>query len=356
MESYEDILKRMTEKYTEITGAVPHEASDISIRLRVLSGEIYNSLVSFEWLKRQMFPDTAQGEYLDRHAQSRGICRREAGYASGEVTFMVGLVALADVEIPCGTIVATSGDDPLRFETTRTATIHIGSSQAIVPVRALKPGKKYNVSAGTVTVMVTPPVGVNSIRNADAFEGGSEIEDDESLRSRIIESYKFASNGTNCAYYKNLALEVPGVSGASVVPKSRGAGTVDVYISCEGKDAGDEVLDKVQAIMNLEREVNVDVSVDRAQPRKVSFYLRLEVKDGYEFSAVKARCEGALRDYVASVDVGGRVLLTEAGDKIYHTEGVREYSFDPMMNFDTVLGDDEYATIDRIVITEGVRV
>ena len=89
METYDEIYTRMKEKYEDESAYEIDPASDIAIRLKVLAGEIYNAQCSLEWLKRQMFADTATGEYLDLLAQQRGITRKAATKASGQLTFSV---------------------------------------------------------------------------------------------------------------------------------------------------------------------------------------------------------------------------------------------------------------------------
>ncbi|MGN0452782.1 MAG: baseplate J/gp47 family protein [Ruminococcus sp.] len=354
MITYEEIYRRMKEKYAELSGAVPDDVSDIALRLRVLGGEIYSSLVNAEWIKRQMFADTAEGEYLDRHAESRGLLRRGAGFTSGEVTFSLSQPAVADVEVPKGTIVATSGEAPLRFETLFAVVIGQGETEATAFVRALEGGRAYNVKAGEIRIMVTSPAGVDSVSNRKSFSGGTDTESDEALRQRIIDSFKLVSNGTNCAYYKNSALSVEGVSGAGVVPRARGAGTVDVYISADGTAVSDETLQNTQNTLSKLREVNVDVLVKKAEAAYTSLYIRLDVKDGFEFSVVKDRCIAEINDYVASRGVAGSVILTEAGERIFHIEGVKEYCFVPSINADLRCGENQYPVLKTLVITEGV--
>ena len=43
METYDEIYRRMSEKYTAESGFEIDPSSDIAIRLRVLAGEIYNA-------------------------------------------------------------------------------------------------------------------------------------------------------------------------------------------------------------------------------------------------------------------------------------------------------------------------
>ena len=67
--TYESVLKDMLAAYEAETGFVPDEASDISIRLRVLASQIHSAAETGKWLLRQMFFSTAEGEFLDRHAE-----------------------------------------------------------------------------------------------------------------------------------------------------------------------------------------------------------------------------------------------------------------------------------------------
>ena len=59
-------------------------------------------------------------------------------------------------------------------------------------------------------------------------------ETDDELRKRIRDTYINTSNGTNAAYYEQLALTVDGVAKASAVGKARGVGTVNVYVTGAG--------------------------------------------------------------------------------------------------------------------------
>ena len=66
METYEEILSRMQEKFAELAGYPADEASDIGIRLRVLAGEIYSLTASMNWLEQQLFAQTALVSSRDR--------------------------------------------------------------------------------------------------------------------------------------------------------------------------------------------------------------------------------------------------------------------------------------------------
>ena len=354
MESYEEVLERMSERYKELTGITPGEDSDIGVRLRILAGEIYSTQVNIDWLRRQTNFTTAQGEYLDYHAQQRGIARHEASKSVGNVIFSLSLPAASDVTVPKGTVVSTSDAEPLCFETVEEVIISAGTTAIHADVEAIEAGRRYNVTEGKISSFVTPVALVSSVTNPDPLEGGSDEESDENLRARLADSLKNASCATNCAYYRDAAVSVSGVSSACVVPKARGVGTVDVYIAAQGAEVSDETLVTVQEKLSKEREVNVDVLVKKASPAQVNYYLQIELASGYEFEAVKARCLQALNDFVAEARVGGTLTLTKAGERIIHTEGVEDYSFKNYTNRDIYLEPSQFAVAGSFVIAEGI--
>lgn len=333
MQTYDEILKRMTDKYTELSGITPDEVSDIGIRLRVLAGEVYSSVVNAQWLKRQMFVTTAEGEYLDMHASERGVSRREATPSYGKVTFSVNEALTENISIPKGTVVATFAS-LLRFETLSDAVLTAGSLSVTVAAKSIGAGRGYNVLKDQITVMVTPPAGIDFVTNTLAFSGGCDIESDESLRKRVEKSLKFPANSTNCAYYEAMAESVDGVSSAAVVPKARGVGTVDVFIASDGSVASDETLDAVQNLLSSAREVNVDVLVKKAQPSRVDVYLEVSILEGYGFDDVKDRITSKITDFIADCGVGSEVPMCMISELVYHTEGVRKFSFVPQLNSD----------------------
>ncbi len=350
MQTYDEILNRMTGKYTDLTGITPDEGSDIGIRLRLLTGEIYSSLVNAEWLKRQMFLSTAEGEYLDMHAYERGITRRKATESRGEVTFSVNEPVNKDINIPKGTVVSDI-TSLLRFETTADAVLISGALSVTVTARSLESGREYNVIKNRICLMVTPPAGIDAVINSEAFTGGCNEEGDESLRARTEQSIRFPQNGANCAYYEAKAQSVDGVSSAAAVPRARGAGTVDVYIAAEGSVASDEALNKAQTLLSELREVNVDVLVKKAKPSTVNFYLEIDIKEGYAYGDVRRRVIENVTDFISQRGVGGEVLMCHVSECVYHTEGVKSLRFVSGVNSDFVADKSLFPVAGNINVT-----
>lgn len=353
MQSYNEILNRMVSKYTELSGYAPSQQSDIMIRLKVLAGEIYNNYQAGEFIKRQMFPVSASGEYLDKHALERGIERKEAQKASGVVTFSVTQALENDVVIEKGTVLSTADSDPKRFETDEDVVLTAGSLSVDAAITATDGGGDYNALENTVTVMVTPPLSISSVTNKKVLKGGVDAETDEELRQRVLYSYRDISNSTNAVYYKRLAESVSGVYSASVISCPRGGGTVDVHIRGKQNSPVDAYkIEEVQDLIDSNREFNVDVFVLYAMAHKVSYTFYMSVEDGYDFATVSAQVKDNICEYVDSLAVGDAVLLCDLGDVIYHTEGVKNYSFISSYCYDVYPSKKQYCVVDQIDIRQ----
>mgnify|MGYP002625931483 CR=1 FL=1 len=352
MDSYNDILDRMKTRYRELTSEEVPELSDIDIRMRALAGEIYNDEVNLEFIKRQMFPSTASGEYLDRHAADRGIERKEAVKASGSVRFFVNEAALEAIVIPEGTVVATTGDNPVRFLTDSQAVLEAGSSFVSVGCTAQTGGVSGNAAANTVNTIVTNVVGIDGVNNLWAFTGGSDEESDSSLRKRVVDSYKSVSNGTNTAYYKRLALSVDGVASANVVPRARGEGTVDVYIACPNNAQPTRIISEVQSVMNTQREINVNVEVSSANVYSVTLGVFIEIEDGYAFDVVRNNVINSVTEFINSLEVGESLYEYPLSAAIYNVDGVKNFSYNNLYPASCSVDVDDYLTLDEIFVNE----
>ena len=350
MTGYEEILSRMKEKYTEISGYQVPELSDIDIRMKVLAGELFNSEVNLEFIKRQMFPSTATSEYLDLHAQDRGLSRKQEVKATGTIRFYINEPIEEHINIPMGTVVSTEGDEQYRYFTDEAAVLTAGSTFVNVRCTAEKGGSRYNVKVGNITAMVTNVVGIEGVTNPNAFSGGADSESDEELRKRILNSYITISNGTNKAYYKKLAESVDGVKSASVVPKVRGAGTVDVYICGDRTMASEELVESVQALMDEQRELNVDVKVYAAYIVSASFGVNIVPKQGYSRGEIRKNVRESVSEYIGMLEVGENVYESHLGKAILSAEGVYNYRWMSVYPRNVSVDHDSIAVLGNIVV------
>ncbi len=325
MNDYESIVEAMRADFTEKAGYSPDEASDIGIRIRVLAGELYNINTYIEWIKRQVFPQTAQGEYLDYHAQLRGIKRKDSVKAVGLVEFRVSEPATEKIDIPVKTIVSTGGEHPISFETTQYGYIDVGKSLVMVPAQAIIGGESGNVAKNQISVIVTMTTDGLSVGNPGVFTTGANAEDDDTLRDRILNSMKFIMNGTNKEYYSALAKTVNGVECVNVVPRRDGTGSVTLYISGKEMELGILDVEKVKAIVSKQREVNVTVYVEAAEFLPCRMEIEVSLENGYTPENVQAELFAKIKELIDKFDVGESVPVLAINDILYHTQGIKKF-------------------------------
>ena len=324
MKTIDEIYQEMLVCFGEQTGLEPREGCDLSARLYALAAQVYSLYVQADWVVRQAFPQTAEGEYLDAHAQLRGLERKPAVTAEGTVRFAAGEGSDAPREIPRGTVCMTAG--LVRFETTEPAAIPAGQLTADVSVQALEPGKLGNVSARAIVSMAVAPIGVSACTNPEPCAGGADGETDEELRVRVLETFKRLPNGANSAFYQQGALSFDQVAAAAVIPRPRGVGSVDIVPATLAGLPGQELLKELTDYFEARREIAVDLQVRAPETVTVNIAVAVEAEEGRNSAEVLGRVEEAVRGWFNGRLLGQRILRARLGEIIYHCEGVANYS------------------------------
>ena len=338
MKTVEEIYDEMLAVFRRETGAEASAVSDLSVKLYAVAAQVYGLYAQMEWLSRQCFPQTAQGEYLDRHAAIRGVERRKATPATGVIRFSVETAGGTDLVIPKGTVCATAG--LTRFETTAAVTLAAGRTFVEAPAQAAEPGSGGNVPGGSILVMTAPPVGVSGCSNPQPFTGGADAEEDEALRSRVLETYRRMPNGANSAYYQQEALSFDQVCACTVLPKKQGPGTVDVIVSTLSGMPEDDLLAELQAYFEERREIAVKVSVQAPTPREVNVSVRVQAAQGSDSAQVKAAAEKTLRGFFTGERLSGAVLVAQLNQLVFSTPGVANCTIlEPTQDLPAVEGE-----------------
>jgi uncharacterized phage protein gp47/JayE len=340
----------MTEKFQSLAGYTPDDASDIGIRMKVLAGEVFSVCSAVDWLKSQTFAQSAQGEQLDLRAQERGITRKQSVAAAGTLVFARSTPLWYNAGIPLGTVCSAVGENPVCYVTTQEAVLPQGELSVTVPAKAEQGGKNGNTEPGTVTVMVTPPSGIESVSNLSAFTGGEDAESDSELRSRLMLSYASISNGTNAAFYRECALKYDGVHSVGVIPRENGAGTVSLYLGGSGTVPSDETVSRVQADISRLREVNVTVKVQAAQAIPVDIGLAVTPTDGIADNEAFEACNQAVRDYFSALSVGEPVILSALGVAVFSTGKIRNYIFTGSETGDRAMNPNQLAVCGTVAV------
>lgn len=320
MKEWTEIYEQLRGTFAQRAGFVPSEGCDSAVRLYALAAELQSLLMQADWVLDQSFPQTAQGTYLDYHAETRGITRGAAEKAAGVIRFAAADKVTAACPIEKGTVCMTA--EGVRFETTEDAAIAVGSQWADVPAQAVEAGAGGNVIAGTVTLLSAMPVGVVQCTNPAAFSGGCDAESDEALRGRVLGSYQRLPNGANAAYYEQEAMRYPGVAAAKAVGRARGIGTVNVVIATHAGVPDAALLAAVETDLQKKREIAVDVKVLAPTVETVAVTAALKAAPGYTFAEVKAGAQSALEMLFTGGLLGKSVTTARLLTLLCGVEGV----------------------------------
>ena len=349
MKEWTEIYEQLRGTFAQRAGFVPSEGCDSAVRLYALAAELQSLLMQADWVLDQSFPQTAQGTYLDYHAETRGITRGAAEKAAGVIRFAAADKVTAACPIEKGTVCMTA--EGVRFETTEDAAIAVGSQWADVPAQAAEAGAGGNVIAGTVTLLSAMPVGVVQCTNPAAFSGGCDAESDEALRGRVLASYQRLPNGANAAYYEQEAMRYPGVAAAKAVGRARGIGTVNVVIATHAGVPDAALLAAVETDLQKKREIAVDVKVLAPTVETVAVTAALKAAPGYTFAEVKAGAQSALEALFTGELLGKSVTTARLLTLLCGVEGVENVHLTAPAA-DVAVGSTELPMLGTVTISE----
>lgn len=294
--------------------------SDAEVYARELAGSSHELHGHLQFIAQNVIYDTAESEYLDRWASIWLTTPRiPAAPAVGFIT----ITGTNGTLVPAGTVFVRA--DGAEYDTDADATIALGS--AVAAITAILPGQAGSASAGTVLSLSTPITGINSDAavTAAALTGGADIEDDSSLRARLLSRIQQPPHGGTNYDYKNWALEVPGVTRAWVYPNELGLGTVTVRFVRDNDvslipDAGEVAA--VQSYIDALRPVTAALTVVAPVPVPLDFTIALTPNT----QAVKDAVTVELVDLLnREAQPGGTILLSHIREAISIAAGETNY-------------------------------
>jgi uncharacterized phage protein gp47/JayE len=273
-----------------------------------------------EWIARQILPDTAEKEFLNRHASLHLPGGRK------KATGAVGSVSHPGVDgttVPAGTVYIRS--DGVQYASQADATVVAGV--ASVTVKAASSGVATNALLGQSLTLVTPVPGMQSTATVgvNGLTSGTDDEGDDELRARLLQRLQQPPDGGSATDYVQWALSVPGVTRAWVYPLELGANTVVVRFVRDGDtpiipDATEVAA--VQAYIDSVRPVTVEFTAVAPVSLPVNFQIQLTPNT----VAVRAAVEAELRDLIEREALpGGTLLLSHINEAISIAAGETDH-------------------------------
>lgn len=248
------VIADISSRVTGVDGAVLRN-SLLGIIGRSEAGAVHMLYGYVDWVARQVMPDTAEQEFLERWCAIWGISRKTSNYSAG----LAQLQGAVGSVLPAGTVLQRQ--DGVQY-TTQADEVFTGTtiSAAII---ASAPGADGDAPAGTAVFLLSPVVGVQSTASLPiASTGGEDVETDARLLARLLDRIRKPPQGGSEADYVTWALQVAAVTRAWVYPRQMGAGTVTVLFVCD--DSDDIIPDpakvaEVQSHVDANRPVTAEV-------------------------------------------------------------------------------------------------
>ena len=314
---HEDMLASINDAIDKREGSVAH---DLTYPTAI---ELGNTYVELDVALGMGFVDTSEGVYLERICLPFGITRKQALKAKGNVT----LTGPAGTIVPINTRLQTTANEAVFFITLEAVTLTDGT--ATVSAEAELGGAQGNVGIGEINALAPGDLyGIVSVTNATAFDGGVDVEDDESLRKRLIDRAQNPATSGNANHYRQWALEIAGVGDAKVKPIWNGAGTVKVILLDTEKTAPTQpIIDSVTAHINEQKPIGATVTVVGASEVGINITATLTLEEGAQTESITSAFKVALTDYLKTIAFAdSTVRYAKIASLLIDVAGVLDYA------------------------------
>jgi uncharacterized phage protein gp47/JayE len=298
---------------TFLAGASFIGNSVLRVMADATAGMAHLVLRYLDWQSRQYLPDTAESEWLDRHADiwlvnaDGSIGRKVATLAHGSIS----IGGLPGLTLPTGTQFQSTSN--FLYETTEMGTFE--SAPITLPIIAINPGSGGNLDEGEPLAIVVAVSGIDSTATVLELSGGTDQETDEELRVRVLERIQKPPMGGDADDYVAWALSYPGVTRAWCSPLEMGIGTVtvrfmmdDLRASNNGFPTPDDVA-AVSIYLNSVRPVAVE-----------DFFVEAPIPEFINFQIVDLVSDDA--NTRANIEVSCDKMITAKAAPAYAVDGV----------------------------------
>lgn len=291
---YQTKYKEVTKKEVSLAQADPHRLIMYSCAV-----QIYQAMQYADYAGKVSFLKYARGDYLDNLAAIRGVARLQATAASTVLKFTLSEPISSVVGIPAGTR-ATNGNDVF-FATDEYAEIKAGETAVSVAATCTEKGSLgNNFAEGEFNVLVNALPYVVSVVNTSQTFGGSDLENDDSLKERVFEMPNSYSTAGPTGAYSYFVKQVD-QSISDVVIRSDTPGVVKVIFVTESGMPDSALIQKVQDELE-DRDVRpltdkVEVSAPETQTYNVDLTYYISSSEKASVAAIQENIAAAVTVY-----------------------------------------------------------
>lgn len=291
------------------------------------------------------------GKTRKQPIRTQGVLTAKRADASGACTIPKGYVFKTPRDI--------NGKE-LRYIVVEDTVIQKGETSGTVPIEAEKAGAVYNVPTNQITVPLIHMEGIDSITNASGWltREGADLEDIESFRRRILNSWADLATTPTAAKYKSVCEAVEGVLHVQVKDKHpRGQGTIDIVVTSTAGVATETLLKSVRTAAESIAGPYDNLEIRSASVQSQDITLEVKMPIGTSTAGISDKIKAII---IATLSINTNRALNELiqADIIYAIKRdiplVRNVRFTSPAT-DVVLDDDKVIIPGNLIIniTEG---
>ena len=291
--TYEEILQRCLDRIPNTIDK--RQGSIIYDALAPCCVELAQMYIELSGIYDQVFIDTAVGEALDKLVEQNGVKRKDATYALRKGEF--NMVVPVDNRFSDG-------------ENTYIVIENIaGTNNSIL--RCEQAGSVGNGYYGSLTP-ITYLQGLTKAELTDIIDMGDDIESDEDLRVRYMESVTAPQFGGNVSDYQNKVKSLTGVGGCKVIPIWNGGGTVKLIITnSQGGVPTSSLVNDVQEAVDPNQDqqglgiapIGHIVTVEGAAAKKIAVSATFTLESGVNPTDIQDSVNNVVDNYFKSLSV-----------------------------------------------------
>lgn len=304
----DEIQKKLVSEYensiTAITGKkyfLP-QADKFRIIINSIALILYQNLQCIDRAGKQNTLKYAYGEYLDNKAAEKGVVRKTAKAATVNVKFSLEAARSSSTLIPKGTRV--SNDLDIYFETQNSEEIAAGNTDIVISCVCTEAGTLgNNIQIGEITTLVDPVAYISEVVNTTVSTGGTDEEDDDSLRERVfLAPSSYTTTGSADAYIYHCKLFSNDI--ADVIATSDvGSAVVNIIVLLKnGVIPEEELITQLQEYLNSNSIKTLTDKVVVAAPSVKKYDINLTYyinkSDRSKALLIQKNVEKAINEYI----------------------------------------------------------
>ncbi|QGA56151.1 baseplate J/gp47 family protein [Brucella sp. 2280] len=295
----------------------------------------------------------ADGVHLENRGTNVSTFRLLAQPATTDIRFELTQVRLIDVAVPKGTRVASG--TAVIFATDADLIIPAGMTAGVVRATAQTPGAAFNgLGVGAVSDLLDPVAYVASARNVTTIAGGTDDEELERFRLRVVNAlFTIAKTGPRNGYREHVMAVDPEIADVAVIRPE--PGYIHIHPLMKAGQPSAALKNAVLAYLDPETLRAMGDYVTIHDPVRVGFSFTLTVRSleaiaGLE-DLVRATAEAAFHPWTQ--ELGAQVAPSVIITAIKALSGVSDVDLDGLEFTD--LPETHYAGLDELTILLEVR-